>query len=161
MLTDPDTVEGALTMIRDIGWALDAPGRAAELVESVEDALAEPRPARAVRTFAAVWHNPLMGLGSKTYGHSLLEACGAVNVLGERQRYPELAWDELRSLAPDLILLPDEPFPFDQGHAAVYAEVAPARLVDGKLLWWYGPRMPGAIRTLRALIANAAHGRLA
>ena len=34
--------------------------------------------------------------------------------------------------------------------------LAPARVVDGKLLWWYGPRIPDALRELRTLFAWAA-----
>jgi hypothetical protein len=86
----------------------------------------------------------------------LLEACGASNVLAGRARYPELSMDELRQLAPELILLPDEPFPFDTGHAALYGQIAPARVIDGKLLWWYGPRMPAAIRELSSIIRTPA-----
>ena len=98
----------------------------------------------------------MMGLGTNSYGHSLIEACGATNVLSDRKRYPEVTMDELRALDPDLILLPDEPFPFDEGHADVYREIVTTRLIDGKLLWWYGPRMPEAIRTLSAMFAEAA-----
>ena len=75
-------------------------------------------------------------------------------MLASRPRYPRTSLDEIRGLAPRLILLPDEPFPFDDSHARVYGEIAPARVIDGKLLWWYGPRMPGAIRELSALLGE-------
>ncbi len=144
LLTDPNSVEGAVACIREIGEAIGAAAAAAanRLAQDIELALAETGPSKPVSVYAGVWHNPMMGLGSESYGHSLLEACGGRNVLEDRSRYPELTLDELRSLQPDLILLPDEPFPFDASHAGVYGEVAPARVIDGKLLWWYGPRMP-------------------
>jgi ABC-type hemin transport system substrate-binding protein len=150
-LSQPDTVFEAIEMIRELGELCSAATRADELARDIEVALEGAAPAEPVRTYVAVWHNPMMGLGSNSYGHSLLESCGARNVLGHRERYPELTIDELRALEPELILLPDEPFPFDESHAELYSEIAPARVVDGKLLWWYGPRMPQAIRELRQL----------
>lgn len=153
-LSHPDTVLEAIEMIRELGELCGAPARANELALDIRRALEENAPAEPVRTYVAVWHNPMMGLGSNSYGHSLLELCGARNVLGHRERYPELSMDELRALAPELILLPDEPFPFDASHAALYSEIAPARVIDGKLLWWYGPRMPLAIRELRQLFRD-------
>ena len=167
LLTHPDTVDEALEMIEELGRLLGVAGSSADLARDIEAALAPSPPdplsrlvphgrGGASRVYVGVWHNPMMGLGSGTYGDSVLEACGGENVLADQQRYPELTMAELRALKPQLILLPDEPFPFDASHAALYGEVAPARVVDGKLLWWYGPRIPEAIRTLRAILREAA-----
>ena len=156
LLTDPNTVAGAVAMIRELGKRLDASPKAEALAVAIESELQAVRQAVPPRVYVGVWHNPMMGLGSESYGHSLLEACGARNVLAERPRYPEVTLEELRALRPDLILLPDEPFPFAASHAAHYGEIAPVRLIDGKLLWWYGPRMPESIRTLSALFAEAS-----
>jgi ABC-type Fe3+-hydroxamate transport system substrate-binding protein len=152
MLTDPNTVAEALTMIAVIGERLAASGRAAELVRATTEALAVPPPARRPRVYVAVWQTPDMGLGAGSYGHDLLSQAGAENVLAGRARYPALAAGELEQLKPDLILLPDEPFPFQERDIPPYATVAPARVIDGRLLWWYGPRMPEAIRLLRAMV---------
>lgn len=158
LLTDPNTVAAAVEMIRHLGQLLGEAETAEKLAAEIEAELARPAGARttAARVYVGVWHNPMMGLGGESYGHSLLEACGGVNVLRDRPRYPETSLAELRTLAPDVVLLPDEPFPFDAGHAALYGQVAPARVLDGKLLWWYGPRMPRAIRELRAILASEA-----
>jgi ABC-type hemin transport system substrate-binding protein len=152
LLTDPNSVPGAVAMIHELGTLLGAEGRATGLVRDIDAAITSIPNGDPLPVYCAVWHNPVMGLGAATYGHSLLETCGARNVLAGRERYPELTLEELRALAPALILLPDEPFPFDAGHAALYGELAPSRVVDGKLLWWYGPRMPGAIRELSSLL---------
>jgi ABC-type hemin transport system substrate-binding protein len=95
-----------------------------------------------------------MGLGDHAYGHDLVERTGAVNVLRGRPRYPKVSPAELQLLRPDIILLPDEPYRFGEVDLEQFAGVAPARLVDGKLLWWYGPRIPAAIRELRRLFAD-------
>lgn len=156
VVTDPNTVREAIAMVRELGDLNNAPKRASELAAEIESELANELPSLPVPVYTGVWHNPMMGLGSESYGHSLLEACGGRNVLAHRPRYPELTMEELRALGPEFILLPDEPFPFDEGHAALYSQIAPARVIDGKLLWWYGPRIPRAIRELRALFAEVA-----
>lgn len=158
LVTDPNSVDDAVSMILGLGRRLGAEGHARSLADEVAAALAEERPSAGLPVYVGVWHNPLMGLGSRTFGHSLVEVCGGANVLASESRYPELSMERLAELRPRLILLPDEPFPFDTGHAALYRRVAPVRLLDGKLLWWYGPRMPAAIRELRAIFRQAGEG---
>ncbi|MFN8507645.1 MAG: helical backbone metal receptor [Dehalococcoidia bacterium] len=156
LLTDPVTVAGAAAMVGEIARRLGPEERGARLVSDIEEAAGEILEPRArPRVFVAVWKQPLLGLGSEAYGHDLLEVAGAENVLAARPRYPELTFDDLRALAPDLILLPDEPYRFRETDRRAFSQIAPARLVDGRILWWYGPRIPAAIRTLRALFAEA------
>ncbi|GAB4322258.1 MAG: helical backbone metal receptor [Dehalococcoidia bacterium] len=157
LLTDPTTVRGAVATVREIGAVTGCAGRADALATDIERELAR-RPATGPRVFVAVWRKPLMGLGSDSYGHDLLEAAGAANVLAGRPRYPEVTLDELGDLRPDLILLPNEPYRFEERHVAEFAPLAPARVVDGKVLWWYGPRIPAALRALRDLF-NGSVGR--
>ena len=154
LVTDPATVVDAIAMIRDIAGRLDAAERGETLASEIEELLAQPAPARRPSVFVAVWKRPLLGLGRDAYGHDLVTVAGAENVLAARPRYPEVTMDELRALAPDLILLPDEPYRFGPGDARAFDTIAPSRLLDGRVLWWYGPRIPGAIRTLRALFAT-------
>jgi ABC-type hemin transport system substrate-binding protein len=149
LVTDPNSVADACAMVRELGGLLDAPEQAGSLADQT---LAECRPRPdGPRVFVAVWNRPLLGLGDHSYGHEVLLQAGATNVLAGRPRYPEVSRDELAGLKPDLILLPDEPFRFRERHRAAFEEFAPTRLVDGRLLWWYGPRMPQALRGLCAL----------
>lgn len=151
LLTDPNTVEEAISMVREVGDLLESPGLATRLATETEEEL-RAQPVNRTRVFVAVWRKPLMGLGAESYGNDLITAAGGVNVLGSRQRYPEVTMSEVAQLAPDVVLLPDEPFRFTEGHVPEFASVAPARVIDGKLIWWYGPRMPAALRELRAIL---------
>jgi ABC-type Fe3+-hydroxamate transport system substrate-binding protein len=153
LVTDPSTVEEALAMVRQMGKLFDAAERSDELVEATR---AEMLPAAeaATRVFVPVWWKPLMALGGDSYGNDILRRAGGVNVLASEARYPEVSMEDAAALRPDLVLLPDEPYRFRESHVAEFASIAPARVVDGKLLWWYGPRMPGALRTLRELLAG-------
>jgi len=151
LVTDPGTVSEALGMVTQLGMVFDANPRAAELVAETR---AEMRPPAegGPRVLVPIWWKPLMAMGGDCYGNDLLAQAGATNVLAARARYPELSLEDAVALKPDLVVLPDEPYAFREAHVAEFAAIAPARVIDGKLLWWYGPRMPGAIRALREVI---------
>lgn len=152
LLTDPNSVEEALAMIAGMGEVLGREAEAAGLVGEVRAAVAAGSGERPTALFVPIWRNPLMGLAGDTYGDSVLEAAGATNVLADRTRYPEVTLDEVAALKPEAILLPDEPYRFNEGHIHEFSGIAPTAVVDGKLLWWYGPRMPEAIRELRRIV---------
>jgi ABC-type Fe3+-hydroxamate transport system substrate-binding protein len=103
--------------------------------------------------FVAVWRRPWMSLAADTYGSSLLDLLGVGNVFaGSVERYPETTLDEVATLAPNLIVLPSEPYPFSERHVAeVDSEVpgVPTVLVDGRDLFWWGYRTPAAAERLR------------
>jgi ABC-type hemin transport system substrate-binding protein len=156
LLTDPNTVPEAVAMIRELGAGLGCAAKAEVLAGAVEAELAAPLPAVRPRVFVPIWKEPLLGLGCESYGHDLLERAGAINILADRPRYPEVSRDDVVALAPDLILLPDEPYPFQERDAREWASIAPARVVDGRLLWWYGPRIPEALAALRTILRDQA-----
>jgi ABC-type Fe3+-hydroxamate transport system substrate-binding protein len=105
-----------------------------------------------------------MTINRDTYVHDVLRTCGADNVFGAADtRYPTVTLEEVRRAAPDVILLPDEPYRFRAAHLADFAALAdvPAvrsrriHLVDGKLLSWYGPRIGESLERLPALLGGA------
>jgi len=112
------------------------------------------------RVFVPIWRRPWMTIAGDTYGSSILAAAGFANVFGDRAhadaaggRYPTVTLDEVAALAPDLVLLPSEPYPFADRHRAELESVdAEVRLVDGRDLFWWGIRTPGAIERLRQSI---------
>src|SRR5215208_5570426 len=116
-------------------------------------------PGRRRRVFAPIWKGPYMGVGSDTYVHDVLETCGGENVCGDFTRYPVVGLEDVEALKPEVVLLPDEPYPFSaEDLAEFYALDIPAaredriHLVDGKLLTWYGPRMASSLTQLAALL---------
>ena len=108
--------------------------------------------------FVAVWRRPWMSLASDTYGSSLLDLLGVRNVFADSLvRYPEVTLAEVAARAPNLILLPSEPYVFGSHHVReVQAEVpgVPVRLVDGRDVFWWGTRTPDAALRLRAALAS-------
>jgi ABC-type Fe3+-hydroxamate transport system substrate-binding protein len=125
-----------------------------------------------------------MTINQDTYVHDTLLVCGGYNVFADRQRrfpltadlgqqceaigirheerdrrYPRVTLEEMASLRPDVILLPDEPYLFTESDKADFSPFihVPAvkhgrvHLIDGKMVSWYGPRIGRSLRTLRVL----------
>ncbi len=117
--------------------------------------------------FCPIWKNPWMTIGGDTYAHDLLALCGAQNPFagaGER-RYPLVSEPQIVAAAPEVVLLPDEPYAFGPRDVAELAKLPlPAaragriHLLDGTLISWYGPRISNAIETLRALLRDPEGG---
>jgi ABC-type Fe3+-hydroxamate transport system substrate-binding protein len=162
-VTMPTTVAGAVAELRALAAAVgDLPGAAAldaEAVAAVADAY-HRRPGRRVRYACAVWRDPWMWLGRRTYAADLLGLAGGEPVLDDpASRYPRLDPGALAALGPEVVLLPSEPYEF----AAADAEEVAAtfggprvELVDGRALTWYGPRIPAALASFRQLLGGAA-----
>jgi hypothetical protein len=99
-----------------------------------------------------------MTLAGDTYGSSLLQLLGCFNVFtGRGVRYPPVELADAAGRQPDLVLLPTEPYPFKERHAAEVAEALPGAevaIVDGQDLFWWGIRTPGAVDRLGAALAR-------
>jgi ABC-type Fe3+-hydroxamate transport system substrate-binding protein len=157
-VTMPTTVAGAVAELRDLAAAVGGLPRAAaidaDLVAAVADAY-RSRPAMRPRYACAVWRDPWMWLGRRTYAADLLALAGAAPVLDDpATRYPRLEPDAVAALHPDLVLLPSEPYAFGAADAEEVTGWSGARveLVDGRALTWYGPRIPAALATFRELL---------
>lgn len=159
----PESVEGALWLLRELARVVDAPRTDAVLspIERVYGGLRERAGSmRTRRVFLPIWKNPYMSVGSDTYAHDVLSTCGGENVCAGSTRYPVFTLEEVEEARPEIILLPDEPYPFcAEDLEEFYALDVPAahedriHLVDGKLLTWYGPRMASSLSQLAALLA--------
>ena len=99
-----------------------------------------------------------MVIGARTFAGDVLARLGLVNAFGASaldgspDRYPHVELEQLRAAAPDLVLLPDEPYPFT---AADGPEEFPGRrvvLLPGRPLTWYGPSLATARTELLSLI---------
>jgi ABC-type Fe3+-hydroxamate transport system substrate-binding protein len=106
------------------------------------------------RVFVPIWRRPWMTIGRHTYGSSLLDAIGLVNVFADAPAdYPEVTLDQAVAARPDVVLVPSEPYAFDDTHLDELEAVAPTVRVDGQDLFWWGVRTPAAIERLHARLA--------
>lgn len=164
-VTYPRTVAEGAALLREIallgGRSVELDRVVGPVEQAVERALGE-RPSEPVRVFCPIWKDPWMAVGADTYAHDLIELCGGRNVFGTlaTRRYPIVREAEIIAAAPEVILLPDEPYAFGAEHAvALRALPVPAatsgriHCVDGTLLSWYGPRIRRAIELFRSLLS--------
>jgi ABC-type hemin transport system substrate-binding protein len=60
----------------------------------------------------------------------------------------------LRAEAPDVVLVPSEPYAFKEAHLAELRALAPTVRVDGQDLLWWGARTLGALERLGAQLSS-------
>jgi ABC-type Fe3+-hydroxamate transport system substrate-binding protein len=148
-----------------LGAALGVPDAAQGTATTIARAAAAP-PASPVRVVVGVWRDPpprsgWWVLGRDTFGASLLRAAGLQVVPDDPEgRYPVVDLDAIVELAPEVVLLPDEPYAFGGSDAdQLRARGLRVRQVDGTSLWWWGPRTPTAIGDLRRLARHLRRRR--
>lgn len=166
-VTFPRTVADGLTLIYELGEVTGAAAEARALAEPLErryaEVLREGAGRAPARVFCPIWRGPYMTISRDTYVHDMLATCGGANVFADRlERYPTVTLEEVAAAAPEVILLPDEPYRFRGAHRADFApfpaipavRVGRVHLVDGKLLSWYGPRIGEALARLPSLLRS-------
>jgi ABC-type Fe3+-hydroxamate transport system substrate-binding protein len=156
----PESVEGAIDLLWELAERVEAP-RSEAVLDPIERVYGRLRneTGGTRRVFVPIWKRPYMSVGSDTYVHDVLKTCGGENVCGNSTRYPIVTLEEVEAAQPEVVLLPDEPYPFcAEDLPEFYALDIPAahedriHLVDGKLLTWYGPRMASSLTQLSALL---------
>ncbi len=165
LVTYPRTVRDGIQVIRDLGVVTGTSQCAEVIASQCEAAHEETRRSlcgrQPLRVFCAIWRRPYMTINGDTYVSDVLRTCGGENVFRDRPtRYPVVTPEEIAALQPDVILLPDEPFPFGERHRDEFREHkdVPAvradrlHLLDGKVLSWYGPRIAGSLRVLTQVL---------
>jgi len=157
-------------------------------LEWTRNAAAERKP---IRYFCPIWYDRTseglpwwMTFNRQTYSHDLLTIFKGENVFAERERryplgadlgleppqeapgrdkrYPRVTREEILQAQPEMILLPSEPYKFNQEHqqelTSLLAKTEAVRrkriyLIDGSLLTWHGTRLAKALRELPALFS--------
>lgn len=143
-VTYPRTVEAALDSLRRIFGALDLP--APSWLAAAESTWSSPPSHRyAQRAVIPVWRRPWVVLGRDTFAGDVLRRVGVVNAYdGASERYPRPSLTALLGVAPDLVVLPDEPYPFAADDGPESFPGVPCALVSGRHLTWYGPSLAQA-----------------
>jgi ABC-type Fe3+-hydroxamate transport system substrate-binding protein len=144
-VSDPTNLSSALQMINDVGALVNRTPQARQLIGEIlrEFELLIPYRSSNYSVAYLIWQNPYMVAGTGTFINDMLNKCGFINVF-ETPRYPQVTIDELKSAAPDVLLLSSEPYPFKEKHADELSSLLPKSrviLVDGELFSWYGSRL--------------------
>ena len=185
----PRTVCDGIDLLWRVADLVDCRSEVAGQIHAIEQDYAETVALVArhqrVRVFFPIWKDPYMTINEDTYVHDVLQVCGGENIFAHRQRrlplaadlgqrpeamsersterdrrYPRVTLEEMATLRPEVVLLPDEPYAFsaaDMADFTPFPEVPAVRdgrifLIDGKMVSWYGPRIGRSLRTLRTLL---------
>jgi ABC-type Fe3+-hydroxamate transport system substrate-binding protein len=164
-VSEPKRVEDVIALIGQLGAIHGCAARAAELADEMRAQL-RAMPKRAFTFACPIWKNPWMWCGGDTYVSRLVEAAGGTNVLATRERYPQLALEEVLALNPEVVFLPDEPYLFSgedaarlRGHGVAGSvnrvtskprDGAPVVIgpFPGHLFTWHGTRTTKGLRFL-------------
>ncbi|MFJ8491801.1 helical backbone metal receptor [Streptomyces sp. NPDC094038] len=158
LVTEVRSVPQAFRELERVLTACGASGRPRWLDEA-EQAWSAPTPAGPGGATAVVpiWRRPWMVLGRDTFAGDVLARLGVSNLFEDHpERYPRIPLDELLDAAPDLVVLPDEPYRFTAADGPEAFPGLPCALLSGRHLTWYGPSLAEAPRVLGEAL-RAAH----
>jgi len=160
-VTAPRTVVDGIGMIERLGVVLDCRTTSDPLVTHLrtvyERVTSESPQNPRLRVFCPIWRKPWMAFNADTYADSMLWCCGGENIFREKsERYFSTTLEDVAALAPDVVLLPSEPYPFTTKHFEHLKPLVdtPAGraghfyCIDGMALCWYGPRIADGLEQL-------------
>jgi ABC-type Fe3+-hydroxamate transport system substrate-binding protein len=162
-VSDIKNLDDALAMIREVSLITGKEKKGKEIVENII------REFNSLKTISGeiiscayiIWNKPIMTVGGDTFISDLLSQAGYKNIFHDKIRYPEITFDDLINLNPEVILLSSEPFPFKEKNVSDFQKLLPksmVKLVDGEMFSWYGSRLlksPAYFLKLREKIHSA------
>ncbi len=140
-VTEVSTVPEAVEMFEELfddvlGWTRP------DWLTGLREQWCGPLPDPVARVAIAIWRDPWMVVGGDTFTSDLARRLGWVNAFGDRDRYPAVEPTEVDDPdRVDLVVLPDEPYVFTDTDGPEAFTRVPTRLVEGRLLTWYGPSL--------------------
>jgi ABC-type Fe3+-hydroxamate transport system substrate-binding protein len=175
----PKTVKDGITHLAKLARIFRTERESKVLFRQAYAMLGEPEVTNTPRlkAFCPIWMKPMMTINGETYISSMMQFVGCDNVFADRNRkyplaadhgkhepdpeegrdtrYPRITEAELILKAPDVILLPNEPYAFsaeDDAYFEVLGKSKKPRVlhVDGKDLSWYGAAAIEGAARLRA-----------
>jgi ABC-type Fe3+-hydroxamate transport system substrate-binding protein len=125
-------------------------------LSQAERAWRAPATGPRLRAVIPVWRDPWMAVGSDTFTGDLAARLGLDNVYGGHpERYPHVTLDDVAARQPDIVVLPDEPYPFSPADGPEAFPRHRVALVEGRSLTWYGPSLLSARTQLTRQLADA------
>ncbi|RRQ78735.1 cobalamin-binding protein [Streptomyces griseofuscus] len=157
LVTEVRTVPDAFGELARVLAACGAPGRPGWLREAETAWRALPEPAERRTAVVPIWRRPWMVVGRDTFAGDVLSRLGVDHLYADHpERYPRIPLDELVAAAPDVVVLPDEPYRFTAEDGPEAFPGLACALVSGRDLTWYGPSLAWAPRVLGEAL-RAAH----
>lgn len=164
LVTDIQTLEQALTAIKQIGLFTGRKKESERLIVTIKNNFSDLRQdlsaQKKLNAAYLIWQKPFMTVGGDTFIHSMLERCNLHNTFGHKKRYPEISIKDLRESNSDIIILASEPFPFTLKHQKELQSVLKEKIItlaNGEMFSWYGSRLQYAPAYFRQFYNNLQH----
>jgi cobalamin transport system substrate-binding protein len=109
--TDPQNVDEIVASAKRLGDVLGASEAGAALAEGLQRRLNVLRqkigalPPR--RVLFVVWTDPLISIGKNTFIADALRRAGAVSIVDSKQNWPQVNWEEVARLQPEVLVFAD------------------------------------------------------
>ena len=167
-LSDVNTLQEALDMIKDIGELTGSTIKADQLTAEIHNnfaTLAEfistSHFPKALSAAYFIWKNPYMTVGSDSFIADMMQKLGLKNIFAHKKRYPQVTVNDVKNAGCQLLLLSSEPYPFAEKEKEELQQQLPDTkilLVDGEMFSWYGSRLlqaPGYFSSLLKQMYNS------
>ena len=148
-ISEVNTLEDALDLIKNLGEVLDRKAISQDLFEKIHFKLTDfkefikTKSTRKVAYF--IWAKPWMVAANHTFINEMLLLNKFENIYQNRSRYPEVDISKIRYEGdPEIIILSSEPFPFKDEHAleiSTYTNRSITVFADGEMFSWFGSRL--------------------
>ncbi len=164
-VSDVVTMEDTFSMFLDFGKIFNIEPKVDQLINNIQSKLndfnnfmKEQTPKR-VAYF--IWTKPWMVAGGNNYINTILKLNKFENIFETApDRYLEVYIEYLTdlnpTLKPEIILLPSEPFSFNEEHVEKLKKYIDCQFifVDGEMFSWYGSRLLNALDYFKELQIN-------
>lgn len=158
-VTDVKSVDEAKQMIEDFGVLLNCRNDASKILMKIEMQLQDLEKVTGDLLFRSaayfVWNEPWVAAGKDTFVDSMLKLIKVNNVFSNlKERYPMVTGANIHIANPDMIMLPSEPFYFQDQQAmeiSAHTHDAATFFVDGQMFSWYGSRLVKSLDYLKLL----------
>ncbi|MFY7964758.1 MAG: ABC transporter substrate-binding protein [Chitinophagaceae bacterium] len=155
-ISDIKTLVDALQMIENVGEIVNKKLTAKNISQIISIAFKKLKTNQKKSCCYLIWQNPYMTVGNDTFINDMFQYCGLQNVFSNKERYPIITLDVVKDVAPEMVLLSSEPYPFKQKHIDELQKHLPNSkviLVDGEMFSWYGSRLLKTANYFKELIS--------
>jgi ABC-type Fe3+-hydroxamate transport system substrate-binding protein len=148
------SLEGAYSLINDIGELVDQPEAVLSLISEIKNSFSGLSFEKTISVVYLIWENPYMVVGGNTFINEMLKVAGFENVFSQMENYPKVTAKQLQECGAEFFFLSSEPYHFGTEHINHFRALCSCTkvlLVNGEMFGWYGNHMVKAVPYMKNL----------
>jgi len=154
---DIRTFGDAMHMVLTLGKIANRTFQADNLVVRIEEEFAGLHVLNPTNTYLyLVWKKPLMLAGRNTFIDSMMSVLGLKNVIPYKMGpYPLANLEQCIQMSPDVVILPTEPYHFNEDDIHEFKQLFPNSKIlgiNGEMSSWYGSHMLDAANYFKSWV---------